>query len=109
MSLTQYFAFACFAALTLNILYAKPHCPGNVASLTLRNVQGSLIVGPVGSTTPGPVTSSSAFDACRPKTLQVGTHALKQISFVRPAKFCRHRPPLLAKTAFARLWPSRYL
>ena len=54
MSLTRYFAFACFAALTLNVLYAKPHCPGNVASLTLHNVQGSLIVVPVRINHTGP-------------------------------------------------------
>ena len=54
MSLTRYFAFACFSALTLNVLYAKPHCPGNVPSLTLRNVQGSLIVVPVWINHTGP-------------------------------------------------------
>jgi Aspartyl protease len=54
MSLTRYFAFACFTALTLNFLYAKPHCPGNVPSLTLRNVQGSLIVVPVWINHTGP-------------------------------------------------------
>jgi hypothetical protein len=54
MSLTRYFAFACFTALTLNILYAKPHCPGNVPSLTLRNVQGALIVVPVRINHTGP-------------------------------------------------------
>jgi hypothetical protein len=54
MSLTRYFAFACFAALTLNVLYAKPHCPGNVPSLTLRNVKGSLIVVPVRINHTGP-------------------------------------------------------
>lgn len=54
MSLTRYFAFACFAALTLNVIYAKPHCPGNVPSLTLRNVQGSLIVVPVHINHTGP-------------------------------------------------------
>jgi Aspartyl protease len=54
MSLTKCLAFACFAALTLNVVYAKPHCPGNVASLTLRNVQGSLIVVPVRINHTGP-------------------------------------------------------
>jgi len=53
MSLTKCLAFACFAALTLNV-DAKPHCPGNVASLTLRNVQGSLIVVPVRINHTGP-------------------------------------------------------
>jgi hypothetical protein len=54
MSLARYFAFACFAALSLNVLYAKPHCPGNVPSLTLRSIKGSLIVAPVRINGTGP-------------------------------------------------------
>jgi hypothetical protein len=42
------------AILILPALYAVPRCPGNVASLTLRLVQGSLIIVPVEINHSGP-------------------------------------------------------
>ena len=42
------------AILVLPALYAVPRCPGNVASLTLRLVQGSLIIVPVEINHSGP-------------------------------------------------------
>ena len=42
------------AAITLPVLHAAPHCPGNVASLNLRVLQSSLIVVPVQINHSGP-------------------------------------------------------
>ena len=41
-------------AVTLSVVHAEPRCPGNVASLTLRLVQGALIVVPVEINQSGP-------------------------------------------------------
>jgi hypothetical protein len=54
MSPTRYFAFACFAALHSQRALCQTPRPGNVASLTLRNVQSSLIVLPVRINHTGP-------------------------------------------------------
>src|SRR5947207_9257211 len=44
MSIFRILASACIAATTLTALQAETHCPGNVASVPLRQVQGALIV-----------------------------------------------------------------
>jgi aspartyl protease len=54
MSLIQSLAFASLGALTIPALHSEPHCPGNVASLSLRLVQSSLIVASVQINHSGP-------------------------------------------------------
>ena len=54
MSLMSFTTSASLAILILPALYAAPRCPGNVASLTLRLVQGSLIIVPVEINHSGP-------------------------------------------------------
>ena len=44
MSLVKRFVAASLATLALSALHAEPRCPGNVASLALRRIQGDLIV-----------------------------------------------------------------
>src|ERR1700677_4813356 len=44
MSLVIRFVAASLATVTLSALHAEPRCPGNVASLALRRIQGDLIV-----------------------------------------------------------------
>ena len=50
VSLHDNFEVACFASLTLATFpasYAEPHCPGNIASLRLRLVQGNRMNRPI--------------------------------------------------------------
>ena len=54
MSLMRFTTSVSLAILVLPALYAVPRCPGNVASLTLRLTQGSLIVVPVEINHSGP-------------------------------------------------------
>jgi Aspartyl protease len=54
MSLITFTTSVSLAILALPALYATPRCPGNVASLTLRPVQGSLIIVPVEINHSGP-------------------------------------------------------
>jgi Aspartyl protease len=54
MSLMRFTTSVSLAILVLPALYAAPRCPGNVASLTLRLVQGSLIIVPVEINHSGP-------------------------------------------------------
>jgi hypothetical protein len=54
MSLMRFTTSVSLAILILPALYAVPRCPGNVASLTLRLVQGSLIIVPVEINHSGP-------------------------------------------------------
>jgi hypothetical protein len=54
MSLFKRLALVGLAAVTLPVLHAKTHCPGNVDSLSLRVVQSSLIVVPVQINHSGP-------------------------------------------------------
>ena len=54
MSLMRFTTSVSLAILVLPALYAVPRCPGNVASLTLRLVQGSLIIVPVEINHSGP-------------------------------------------------------
>ncbi len=54
MSLIQCLAFASMGALSLLPLHSEPRCPGNVASLSLRLVQSSLIVASVQINHSGP-------------------------------------------------------
>jgi hypothetical protein len=54
MSLIRFATSVSLAVLVLPTLYAVPRCPGNVASLTLRLVQDSLIVVPVEINHSGP-------------------------------------------------------
>lgn len=54
MSLIRFTTSVSLAILVLPALYAAPRCPGNVASLTLRLVQGSLIIVPVEINHSGP-------------------------------------------------------
>src|SRR3984957_5652875 len=54
MSLIRFTTSLGLAVLVLPALHAVPHCPGNVASLTLRLVQGSLIIVPVEINRSGP-------------------------------------------------------
>ncbi len=44
MSVIKHFVAASLATLILSALHAEPRCPGNVASLALRRIQGDLIV-----------------------------------------------------------------
>lgn len=44
MSLVKRFVAASLATLALSATHAEPRCPGNLASLSLRRVQGDLIV-----------------------------------------------------------------
>ena len=44
MSVVKRFVAASLATVTLSALHAEPRCPGSVASLTLRRIQGDLIV-----------------------------------------------------------------
>jgi hypothetical protein len=54
MSLFKLLALVGLAAVTIPVLHAKTHCPGNVDSLSLRVVQSSLIVIPVQINHSGP-------------------------------------------------------
>src|SRR5882757_4093313 len=54
MSVFKRLALVGLAAVTLPVLHAKTHCPGNVDSLSLRVVQSSLIVVPVQINHSGP-------------------------------------------------------
>ena len=54
MSLMRFTTSVSLAILVLPALYAAPRCPGNVASLTPRLVQGSLIIVPVEINHSGP-------------------------------------------------------
>jgi predicted aspartyl protease len=54
MLLFKRLALVGLAAVTLPVLHAKTHCPGNVDSLSLRVVQSSLIVVPVQINHSGP-------------------------------------------------------
>jgi hypothetical protein len=54
MSLIRFTTSVSLAILVLPALHAAPHCPGNVASLPLRLVQGSLIIVPVEINHSGP-------------------------------------------------------
>jgi len=54
MSIFKWLASVTLAATTLPVLQAKPHCPGNVASLRLRFVQRSQIIAPVTINHTGP-------------------------------------------------------
>jgi hypothetical protein len=54
MSLIQCLAFASLGALALPALHSEAHCPGNVASLSLRVVEDSLIIASVQINHSGP-------------------------------------------------------
>lgn len=54
MSLIRFTTSVSLAILVLPALYAAPRCPGNVASLTLRLIQSSLIIVPVEINHSGP-------------------------------------------------------
>ncbi|WP_433967525.1 aspartyl protease family protein [Tunturiibacter gelidiferens] len=53
MSFRPFFACVSFATLSLTVL-AEPHCPGKVASLPVRIVQGSQIIVPLWVNQNGP-------------------------------------------------------
>jgi Aspartyl protease len=54
MSISKNLISLSLAAITLPALHGAPHCPGNVASLTLRLVQSSQIVVPIEINRAGP-------------------------------------------------------
>lgn len=54
MSIFKSLVFASFAAATVSILNAEPHCPGNVASLRLRLIQNAQVIVPVTINQNGP-------------------------------------------------------
>ncbi len=54
MANLKWFASLVFAATVVSTVSAETHCPGNVASITPRIVQGALIVSPVKINNAGP-------------------------------------------------------
>ena len=102
MSLMRFTTSVSLAILVLPALYAAPRCPGNVASLTLRLVQGSLIIVPVEINHSGPydfLVDTGAQITTVDSSLAVdlglkahGTTGIGGVATYRPLRIRQRRP-----------------